>query len=47
MAKIDNLVELLNTLLDSAVGNLVLVDKSSLIYVHDCLHDFKDTLEFL
>ena len=47
MDKIDHLVELLNTLLYSAIGNLVLVDKSSHIHVQDCLHDFKDTLEFV
>ena len=47
MAKIYGLVELLHTLLDYVVDDLVLVDKSTLLYVLDCIQDFKDTLEFV
>ena len=47
MARINDLVELLNTLLLSVIDNLVTVDKTIFTEAITCLKDSQDTIEFL
>ena len=47
MARINDLVELLNTLLLSIIDNTIMVDKNNLTHIRNCIQDSQDTLEFL
>ena len=47
MARINGLVELLNTLFLSFINNTVMVDKTTLTHIQNCIQYSQDTLEFL
>ena len=47
MARLNNLVELLNTPQSSSVDNIVIVDKTTLTHIQNCVQDSKDTLDFI
>jgi len=47
MARIDELLELLNTLILSIVDNTVTIDKATLTNVLTCLQDSQDKIKFL
>lgn len=47
MAQINDLVELLNSLLIFVVNNTVMVDKTTLTHILNCVQDSQVTLEFL
>ena len=47
MARIDELLGLLNTLILSSVDNIVTIDITTFIDVLTCLQDSKDKIEFL
>lgn len=47
MARINDLIELLNTLLLSSIDNIVMVDKSTLTHIQNHVQESQDTIEFL
>ena len=47
MAQINDMVELLNNLLVSSVDNTMMVDKSTLTHIRNCVQESQGTIEFL
>ena len=47
MARINDLVELVNTLLLSSIDNIDTVDKTTLTHIRNCVQHSQDTTEFL
>ena len=47
MAWINELVELLNTLLLSSIDNIVIVDKATLTHIRNCVQEAQGIIEFL
>lgn len=47
MAQINDLVKLLNILVLSSIENTIMVDKTNLIHVRNCVQEVQGTIEFL
>ena len=47
MARLNGLVELLNTLLLYYIDNNVMIDKTTLTHIRNCVKESKDVIEFL
>ena len=47
MARFDDVLELLNTLIHSTIGGKVNVSKDTLCDIQTCLHDAQEKIDFL